>query len=102
VRQLASGRPKNEANATVEELRQWIERQAHGSIRGAAKMLDCDPKTLRRYLITSRGIPTSIAERVRGGAETSYRDTSKGLSASPPADDPLKGFRPHPPVEAQP
>lgn len=84
TRRLAPGRPENEAAASVEELRAWIGRHARGSIRGAARMLGVDDKSIRRYLQGSRAIPTEVALLVQSAAETSvYRE-------------PIQRFRPQP------
>ena len=64
-RSLGTGRPKNEEGATVEQLRTWIEQEHRGSVRAAARALGCNDKTLRRYLVEGRGIPATIAGRIR-------------------------------------
>ena len=107
-RRLADGRPKNDAAASVEQLRAWIAREHKGSIRAAARALGCADTAVRRYLQGDRSIPAVVAARILGATESPIEDTlnrrfGRGrIPESPdsdaPADEPTKDFRSHPGV----
>ena len=84
-RVFATGRPKNDAAASVDQLRAWIATQYRGSIRAAARALGCSDKTLRRYLTEGRGIPLDVASKLaEGAAERSVEKTSnRGFGRTP-------------------
>lgn len=85
-REVDGGRPENDAAMTADELRAWIQREHKGSIRAASRALGLSHTAVRRYLLStdSRAIPSAVADRVRGGTETSIRDTfNRGFGSSP-------------------
>ncbi|WP_394825048.1 hypothetical protein [Pendulispora albinea] len=93
VERADNGRPKNlprmlpdEARAIVEEL---------GGVGAAVSHLGCDRSTLKRYLAGARGIPVSVAAKLKtlalnqgmggDGSETPYREMSPLIGVSEPS-----------------
>lgn len=76
-RAFATGRPKNDAAASADELRTWIAREHRGSIRAAAKGLGISHTAVRRYLTEGRSIPVTIASAIApSGTERSVERPS--------------------------
>jgi len=63
LRRMPEGRPRSAALA-IAELESAVAQL--GGVRAAARALDCDASAISRYLTGQRGIPASIAARLRG------------------------------------
>jgi hypothetical protein len=63
IRRMTDGRPKTKAAVEASEIEDLILKA--GSMRAAARALDCGVATMSRYLTGQRAIPASVAERLR-------------------------------------
>lgn len=83
-RAYAVGRPRNDAAASADELRDWIASEHRGSVRAAARALGLSHTAVRRYIHEGRAIPMSIASAIGlGGTETSVeRLSNRGFGST--------------------